>query len=160
MNPYCNTFDFMIGVLYYPFNITDGPEAAGRSFERLKKLIDTRPFFETNHMAYNASYASVTENLWSTPLFLDKEWRKTAYEFCKIDGQYCDIAMFNSYDYDNSFISSFYYNLPRGSCSDTFTTSHWDLIQDNPPVGLVEEYFQCIPTELQVGFANDTNGRL
>ena len=150
MDPYCHTFDFMIGVLYYPFNITEGTAAELRSFSQLRKLIDTRSFSITNQMAYNASHASVTENLWDTPLFFEQEWRESAYDFCLIDGQYCDVAMFNSYDFDNSFLSSYYYNLPRGSCSDSFTAENWDNLQDNPPVGLVEEYFQCIPTEMQV----------
>jgi hypothetical protein len=150
MNPYCHTFDFMIGVLYYPFNLTEGKTAELRSFVLLQKLIDKRPFSVTNQMAYNASYASVTDKLWTTPLFFEEEWREEAYDFCLIDGVYCDIAMFNSYDFDNSFLSSYYYNLPRGSCADSFTAANWEALENNPPIGLVEEYFQCIPTEIQV----------
>jgi hypothetical protein len=150
MNSYCHVFDFMIGVLYYPYNMTEGETAERRSFILLQKLIDKRPFSETNSMAYNASYASVTDNLWDTPMFFEQEWREAAYDFCLIDGQYCDIAMFNSYDFDNSFLSSYYYNLPRGSCADSFTADDWDSLENNPPIGLVEEYFQCVPTALQV----------
>jgi hypothetical protein len=153
MNPYCHLFDFMLGVIYYPYNPDGGPAAKQRSFDLLKQLIDSRPFNETNSMAYNASYASVTDNLWDTPKFFDPKWREEAYAFCLVDGEYCNIAMFNSYDYENSFLSSYYYNLPRGSCADSFSADDWDTLQSSPPVGLVEEFFQCIPTIPQVVIA-------
>ncbi|CAE7537794.1 unnamed protein product, partial [Symbiodinium microadriaticum] len=143
MDPYCNTFDFMLGFLYYPYS-TDDTVSAQQSLERLIKLLKTRHFEETNAMAYNASWASVS--IVPDPVMFTEEWRKHAYDFCLVDGVYCNIAMFNTYDYENHFVSDYYFNIENGACRDSFTIDKWKDLVDNPPTPLVENYYECVET--------------
>jgi hypothetical protein len=146
MNPYCNVFDFMMGFMYYPYDTQDDTGASkAESVQLLIGLLQTRPFVETNAMAYNASWAAVTDLPY--PEIYTAEWRQQAYDFCKINGRYCNIAMFNSYDIENHFVSTYYFNIEKGACNDTFTIDNWVHLRQHPPVSLVEKYFTCVATK-------------
>mmetsp|Transcript_23089 Transcript_23089/g.33818 ORF Transcript_23089/g.33818 Transcript_23089/m.33818 type:complete len:840 (-) Transcript_23089:259-2778(-) len=160
MDPYCNVFDFMIGFLYYPYDDADlsanAPDSDGflHSVNLLIELLNIRPFVETNAMAFNASWASTASN--PTDDIYKKEWRDAAYEFCLINGTYCNIAMFNSFDFNNHYVSSYYYNIIDGACRDSFNIAEddWEQLRNNPPVGLVERYYECVATPLQAIFVS------
>ena len=153
MDSYCNVFDFMLGFVYYPFSYNaeeEGETSAEESMQLLVELLQMRDFADTNAMAYNASWAAVTDV--PSPEMSTKEWREEAYDFCKVRGKYCNVAMFNTYDFENHFVSTYYFNIEDGACKDTFTIENWDKLRNNPPTELVEKYYECVATEEQALF--------
>jgi hypothetical protein len=83
-----------------------------------------RSYAATNLMAYNISFAA-SAGYTGVASYDNFEWRKLAYEFCTIDSIACHLIIFNSFDYNSKFVTSYYYNINPGACADTFTSANW-----------------------------------
>jgi len=107
-----------------------------------------------NKAAYNASWASAASTYYPDvdPVINDTEWRRKAYQFCN-SSKYgtCSVMTFNSYgDYifDQS-LTEFMFLVQDGSCASAggeqfmIDTADFDSIIYNPPVQIVEDYYEC-----------------
>ena len=134
---------------FYP-SLLNTPDATGISTDYLFNLFLKRPYSETNNMAYNASYASLSAAKLansSTPVN-DPAFRKKAFEFCNIDGYYCSIVMFNSVNYVLKSVSTHLFQLADGTCTNSVSLSDatWKNAKSLPPTDLSESYFTCVFT--------------
>ena len=85
-------------------------------------------------------------------LFTTTTYRKQIYDFCKVttnDGinHYCSLITFASFDNNqvNFAISTYFFQLQQGACSDSFTTTtaNFDILINNPPQPLIQPYQEC-----------------
>jgi len=138
----CDNFLMMTGFLFYNFDpYTDS--GASESLNNLLGLIsqyegiDMKLFL--NHDAYNASKDGMSIQ------FTQAE-RETFYEFCKTpSGQKCSIlTIFSGSDVNNA-VSEYYYRIPHGHCTDTFSVSQsaQESMKNKSPVSLFEQYYEC-----------------
>jgi hypothetical protein len=126
---YCNTFDFMIGMLFYniPDSDSDGPLSSfPKSAFALFELMVTTNNVALNRMAYNISYAASMYDSDNAPAYNTPEWLENAFCFCTLpDFGACSILIFNTYDAKSHAVTEYNYELARGACRDTFTTDYW-----------------------------------
>ena len=143
---YCSIFDLMVGVIFYYADPSLGAEASlSLSMLALLELMSIRPYVETNRLSYNASYAACMYDV--TDAYYNASFRKAAYEFCNfMDYANCTLMNFNTYDSQSQMVSEFYYQVRNGSCTDSFTTPHWDMLESVPPTSLTQDYFECTAT--------------
>jgi len=126
---YCDVFDVMIGIFYYPGN-GEWTEAVNLYFkhgnsemtpvESFKEFSD-RSFFPLYDMSNSGENA-------------------TSYEFC--DG--CKLLGVNIWD-DDTYLSPHFFSVNPAHCVDTFSLSPEavEKLGTNPPALLVEPYFRC-----------------
>ena len=136
----------MVGVIFYYADPKLGAEVSlSLSMLALLELFSVRPYAETNRLSYNASYAACMYDV--TDAYYNASFRQPAYEFCNfMDYANCTLMNFNTYDSQSQMVSEFYYQVRNGSCRDTFTTPHWDMLQDTPPTPLTQDYYECTAT--------------
>ena len=120
------------------------------SLDALFSLALKRPYADTNSLAYNASYASLSRlrlNKSTTPIDSAK-YRESAYSFCNINGYTCSIVMFNSVNMFLMSVSTHLYQVPHSSCNNQMSLpdSSWETAKSTPPTKLVEPYFSCVFT--------------
>jgi hypothetical protein len=110
-----------------------------------------------NKAAYNASWAAAASTYAPNvdPVIYDSEWRHSAYQFCN-SSKYgtCSILAFNSYGdliFDQS-LTEYMFLVQDGSCSSSgqeqfmINPVNFDSIISNPPVEIVESYYECTMT--------------
>ena len=126
--PYCHTFDFMIGFLFYNLPTVDDSDSKELSLSTLAllTLMQQSNILELNRQAYNITYAAA---MYETDLyegFQAPEWRSKAYDFCTLrEFGACSILLFNSFDSNSHSVSNFNFQLKLGACRDSFTSSEW-----------------------------------
>jgi len=78
---------------------------------------------------------------------LDPHFRARAYEFCGPNVN-CSLIIINSYDELDTAINDYFHQVNDSSCNDQFSLSEsaWNLISENPPTTLVDDYYQCTLT--------------
>ena len=133
---YCDMIDIMAGYIYYSLNDTYTSNSA------LYMMIKNRSWIETNSMAYNISYYATSYGF-TKQTYTDRGLRERAFEFCNFNSLTCSLVVFDSYDARYQYVNEYYFQLPHGACTDTFTISNWSRLQDNPPTSLTELYFEC-----------------
>ena len=118
---YCNTFDLLLGYVFYAnANATEANML-------LANLILNRSYVNTTSLAYNISYAATSYG-YTDESFVDAEWRNKAYEFCTFDGHSCSLVIYDSFDYNYSYVNEFYYQVPYGACNNTFISKTWFFV--------------------------------
>jgi hypothetical protein len=128
---YCSNFDFNIALITFPDETTIFDLA-------LKYSSDHRQLF---HDAYPAIFQVLNHTKPSHEL----------YEFCWYN---CSILALNIFDYTDYNINPYFFSLNpelnlSGSCSDSFSTSHFPQLasSSNLPAPLTEKYYECDNTK-------------
>lgn len=106
-----------------------------------------------NKNAYNASWAAAASTYNDAESIINQtEWRYNAYQFCNssVYGT-CSIMAFNSYgDYVfDQALTPYMFLIEGGSCETSgveqfmISESAFDMIVSNPPVEIIENYYEC-----------------
>jgi hypothetical protein len=126
--PYCHTFDFMIGFLFYnlPSVNDDDSNQLSLSTVALLTLMQKSNILDLNRQAYNISYAAAMYDTDLYEEFQTPQWRSKAYDFCTLrDFGSCSLILFNAFDSNSHSVSDYNFQLLLGACRDSFTTSNW-----------------------------------
>jgi hypothetical protein len=126
--PYCHTFDFMIGFLFYnlPSANDDDSEQLSLSTVALLTLMQKSNILDLNRQAYNISYAAAMYDTELYEEFQTPQWRSKAYDFCTLrEFGACSLILFNAFDSNSHSVSDFNYQLRLGACRDSFTSTNW-----------------------------------
>lgn len=120
--PYCNTFDILLGVYFYPKR------------DQWTQIINTYysvpTFHELNQIMYHGAYN--LSNGQDDP---------RSFDFCNGECKYFGLDTWDT----NKYLSPYYLSIENIHCSDTFTLIP-NFIQNlgkNPPTELTEKYLKC-----------------
>ena len=125
----CNHFNFFVGLLLY-----DVSDILLYNFnDPILRLMTRYSPSELNRLAYNVMFsdANYSEN--------------DRFEFCRdpILNITCRAVVFQLFGYDEYFVNEYLYRIKNASCYDSFSNPNWNVIEENPPVALTEEYVIC-----------------
>lgn len=141
--PKCQTFDFLSGLLFFPFYQDQTSEANLAIIELVTSVVPTYQY-NFSSLAYNAMFAGANVgNTSLAPYFNSAEYRAQAYDWCAMAAGNCSILSINSVDTLNTAVNSYYYQLPNGSCSNSLTSPNFQRLVDTPPVNLTTPYLEC-----------------
>jgi hypothetical protein len=125
-SPECNLFNFFVGLLVY-----DVPTNIG--FDPLLRLMTRYSPSELNRLAYDVMF-----------LYADSS-EETSFQFCRdpILNITCRAIVVQLLNNEEFFVNEHLFRLTNASCTDSFSNPNWDVIVENPPVSLTEEYVIC-----------------
>ena len=135
----CNDFNLMGGLLF--FN-NDGGGSMDSFFELV--FFSGQSATELTSSAFNATFDTThRRNTYKN----NEQWREDAFEFCEkasVSSSKCGIIGFVTAD-TNHPVTDYYYQVPWGSCNDSFTVSSeiQNKMKTNPPTTFTEIYLEC-----------------
>jgi hypothetical protein len=118
---FCNTFNFVLGFIYYPYFPGDTVEVGYSMVEFGQKFPSGK---EINDASFEAAYGSSIFTYGSYP-FNVPAFREEAFEFCKVSSRNCSIVTFTLVDLGlpDWSLSNYYYQLLGGACQDSVSLS-------------------------------------
>jgi len=141
----CNSFDFLISFILYTdekYSSTDVFNDVNSPLASLFRLVERYSHDTLTRLAYNASHPNLSD---------DPVKRRAAFEFCydEVTGRGCSIVTYHV-QRSSSTINDYFFFVPNGSCSDSFSTPYWQ--STIPPAPLEESYKQCRKSSEQAFF--------
>jgi hypothetical protein len=146
----CDAFALMVGVIVYTNNT-----ASLDGYKDKNTLISLVPLIQLAQRyaiqygdSWNEGMFRLNEDAYTAQFYISNEnftspWADGTLEFCGFD---CTIISVLGSDYFNQAISTDYYQLYNGSCSNPINTTEWTKLAMTPPVNLTENYYSCVPT--------------
>ena len=128
---YCNVFDVMIGVVYFPAEAYDWRHITSVYFQYTN-------YKDFNYAAYSATYVT-TELLNGTDAV-------GAFDFCNNDCVVVAINFYPDLNINDQGIDEYHTQVTNMHCSDMITIPHasYDRVATNPPTSLIEAYYKCV----------------
>lgn len=146
----CNDFLLATTLLYFPVVGNLGITASiSQQLQNLFNLYSKFPVYEDfNRAAYNASITAILTHFGTgdETKLTSAAWLQDVYQFCKLaNGKTCSMVNFFGINKRRKTVSDFQYQLVNGSCSDSITIppDQWQLLRENPPVDLNQQYYEC-----------------
>ena len=131
VDPYCQVFDVMIGVVYFPTYMGD--------WKRITAAYHQYPsYMQLNQAAYPAAY--ITTEL------LNRTAAAGAFDFCDNECVVVAINFYPDLSIDDHSIDEYHTQVPNMHCSDVITIppEAFDRVANNPPTSLIESYYKCV----------------
>lgn len=125
----CNQFNFFVGLLLY-----DTSDVSLYNWnDPVLRLMTRYSPSELNRLAYNIMFPNANSS------------ENDRFEFCRdpILNITCRAIVFQLLGLDESFVNEHLYSIGNASCADSFSNPNWNVIVENPPVSLTEEYVIC-----------------
>ena len=141
----CNRFDLIPSLLFYKTNTTTtyrsknsilsttNKTISDGSISQFTKLLTLREqytnYINLNNDGYTATASATISYMgYGDSSVLNTQWFTNAFDFCKIDSEYCSMITFAAINHKSQRISPYHYELVGGHCNNSFvvlTSDEW-----------------------------------